>query len=325
MKFLRHKPQAKWLQSLYQDGKMSAERFLQLSASLFPLGHAARKRDIEEVLRDRRHREVEALVATEKKALEEAAPLEDLQLAAFPEAEEFVNGFKESRHRRPIFLLVGPTYTGKSLLAGHLLSKIAAILQVAGYVEVTVENDGYLDFSSFDVTRHGGVLLDGIGDVLLLKANREALQGRPKLLLGGRSQTMRYAYPYALARRAVVATADLGAANLHLLSSDHWLSDPRNVRVLRLDAPASALLAQGAPLAALSPEEKMRTWSVAEVVSFLKSNDLDGPANVVFTHGVRGQDLLTLDFNDLVDDLRLSRFSAGRILAATRAFLRSAA
>ena len=96
------------------------------------------------------------------------------------------------------------------------------------------------------------------------------------------------------------------------------------MQVLRLDAPAAALLAQGGPLAALSPEEKLRRWSVAEVVTFLKSNDLDGPANMFFTNGVRGQDLLTLSFDDLVGDLRLSRFTASRVLAATRAFLRSA-
>ncbi len=49
---------------------------------------------------------------------------------------------------------------------------------------------------------------------------------------------MRYAYPFTLARRAVVATMDLSAANLDLLRTDHWLSDPRNVRVLRLTEPA---------------------------------------------------------------------------------------
>ena len=45
-----------------------------------------------------------------------------------------------------------------------------------------------------------------MGDALLLKENREALQGRPKLTKGGRSATMMYAYRYTLARRAVVVT-----------------------------------------------------------------------------------------------------------------------
>ena len=62
--------------------------------------------------------------------------------------------------------------------------------------------DGHLDFADFDVSQHSGVLLDGVGDVLLLKRQRETLQGRPKVLKGGRSQTMRYAYPFTLTHRS---------------------------------------------------------------------------------------------------------------------------
>ena len=101
-----------------------------------------------------------------------------------------------------------------------------------------MEGDGHMDCSGLDVAKHGGLLLDGVGDVLLLKKSRETLQGRPKVQRGGRSQTMRYAYPFTLARRAVVATMDLSAENLHLLESDHWLSDPKNVVVFKLSVKA---------------------------------------------------------------------------------------
>ena len=103
---------------------------------------------------------------------------------------------------------------------------------------VMVEDDDHLDFSGLNVTKHGGVLLDGVGDAMVLKKHREALQGRPKALKGGRSQTMRYSYPFTLARRPVVVTMDLSVANLDLLESDHWLRDPQNITVLRLTAPA---------------------------------------------------------------------------------------
>ena len=168
------------------------------------------------------------------------AALQEVPLATYPLALNFVSSFERSQHRRPILLILGASGLGKSLLAGQVLEKVAACLQLEGYLEVTVEDDGHIDFSRFDVVRHAGVLLDGIGDVLLLKQHRESLQGRPKLLFGGRSQTMRYAYPFTLCRRAVVATADLGADNLHLLSSDHWLSKAENVLVLRLTAPTFA-------------------------------------------------------------------------------------
>ena len=91
-----------------------------------------------------------------------------------------------------------------------------------------------MDFSKFDVEKHAGVLLDGVADVMVLKQARETLQGRPKVVKGAKSQTMRYAYPFSLCRRGVVATMDLSAKNLDLLSSDHWLSDRRNVIQLAL-------------------------------------------------------------------------------------------
>ena len=45
---------------------------------------------------------------------------------------------------------------------------------------------------------------------------------------------MKFAYPYTLCRRGVVATFDLAAKNLDALRTDHWLADCRNVMALRL-------------------------------------------------------------------------------------------
>ena len=104
--------------------------------------------------------------------------------------------------------------------------------------EVIVENNEHLDFSDFDVRCHAGVLLDGVGDAMILKTNREALQGRPKLAKGAQSATMMYSYKYTLCRRGVVATFDLSAANLEALRNDHWLQNPLNVIQLWLTEPA---------------------------------------------------------------------------------------
>ena len=51
-------------------------------------------------------------------------------------------------------------------------------------------------FSFGKVRSHGAVIFDGVGDLLLLKENRECLQGRPKLTKGARSATNIYAYTY---------------------------------------------------------------------------------------------------------------------------------
>ena len=257
-------------------------------------------------------------------SLERVAALQEVPLALYPQASEFVATFERSQHRRPILLILGASGLGKSLLAVQLLKRIAMSLQVEAFLEVTVEDDGHLDFSRFDVTERAGVLLDGIGDVAVLKQHRESLQGRPKMLLGGRSQTMRYAYPFTLCRRAVIATADSGAANLHMLTNDHWLSKKRNVLVLRLSAPTfAAQPASGLP-GVPPPAEQMRRWSVAEVVTFLKSHDLEGPANAIFANGVRGEDFIAMPLETFTSDFRLSEFAARRILAARDTFLSDA-
>ena len=75
---------------------------------------------------------------------------------------------------------------------------------------------------------------------------------------------MMYAYPFTLAHRAVVVTFDLSARNLHLLRSDHWLSDPHNVTLLWLQAPAYGPDLPPPP----APAAQMEAWSVRDVVSF---------------------------------------------------------
>ena len=82
------------------------------------------------------------------------------------------------------------------------------------------------------------MVLDGVGDVMTIKKNREILQGRPKVCKGGQSATMMYSYDYTLCKRGVVATFDLSADNLSKLETDHWLSNPLNVIHLRLSEKA---------------------------------------------------------------------------------------
>ena len=97
-----------------------------------------------------------------------------------------------------------------------------------------MENNWELDFSDFDLRKHGGVLLDGVGDAMILKQNREALQGRAKTGKGAQSKTMCHSYKYTLARRTVVASFDLSASNLDAFQKDHWLKNSLNVIQLRL-------------------------------------------------------------------------------------------
>ena len=98
--------------------------------------------------------------------------------------------------------------------------------------------------ADFDWVRHAGVLLDGVGDALILKHNRESLQGRAKVSKGGQSATNMDAYRYTFCRRAVVATLDLSAVNVGQFQKGHWLSSELNVIVLRLTEPAFGACAE---------------------------------------------------------------------------------
>ena len=188
-----------------------------------------------------------------------------------------------------------------------------------GFHEITVENDEELDLRDFRVNRHSGVLLDGVGDVRTLHKHRETLQGRPKVVVGGRSATMMYAYKYTLCRRAVIATFDLSAANLHMFTTDHWLKHRANVIVLRLTGPAWA----GGQIADThrSAEDEMKSWTVKEVASFLRCADLEGPAATCEASGVSGQDLFELTAKRLCADVRLALFAAQKVISARLAFL----
>ena len=206
------------------------------------------------------------------------------------------------------------------MLAAAVLQKLADRSGMESYLEVTVENNPELDLSELDVTRHAGVLLDGVGDVALLKPHREVLQGRPKVTRGGRSTTMIYSYPFTLCRRAVIATFDLSAHNLHLFRTDHWLKHPENVIVLRLTGPAWQADGSEQPQA---PRRRdiMHEWTVSETFRFLQECDLEGPAKVLRENGVAGADLLAMSAPDFVQEVRLTPFAARKVEAAAKRFL----
>jgi len=305
-----------WLQSLYEEGKVTHERFRELLKE-FPIGYMARKRDSMEVEKDAYEKRLQSHVDHELAILSPKIK----KPRGFPEVEKFLSYFDDTpRFRRPILALVGGTRTGKSMLAASVLRQLAERMSLKGFLEVTVENDPELDFSDLDIFVHAGVLLDGVGDVDLLRPHREVLQGRPKVTKGGRSATMVYAYPFTLCRRAVIATLDLSARNLHLFKRDHWFSDPENVIVLRLSGPAWETELDEEP-PAQSRQDIMQGWTAEETCRFLMESDLEGPAAVCRSNGVSGEDLVRMSENDFIKDLLLTPFAARKVEVAATKFL----
>ena len=235
--FKDYQVEAWWLDNLLKHEKIDRGVYLSY-ASRVCVGF---KRRLEDVRAAERYEKERAVVAhVEQEARNTSKELRGMK--TYQAVETFIDMFKPDvvMFRRPILAIIGGTNLGKSMLARDVLHRVAAVLGLPArdggpsFVEITVECQEHLDFADFDVRRHGGVLLDVVGDALILKTNREALQGRAKEAKGAQSATMVYSYKYTLARRAVIATFDLSAKNLDALSADHWLSCSLNVIQLRL-------------------------------------------------------------------------------------------
>ena len=313
-------PRAEWYRGLWEAHKLTHEMYAAFSRKLRS-HHSDRKRDLVELEADERRRAVLEHVAKELASLKTTGAFQPMR--AFPEVEAFVQHFEGgSRMRRPILAIVGGTNLGKSVLAASVLERVGTAFGLTDFLEITVEDDAFLDLTDLDIRRHAGVLLDGVGDVKVLQKNREVIQGRPKAQKAGKSQAMRFSSVYTLCRRAVVVTFDLSAANLDMLESDHWLSNPNNVILLKLASPAWATAAATpAPAAEPQPRDAMKSFSVDRLGAFLRSRDLAGPASSLFASGVDGADMLDMTQELLVKELRLTGLAARKVLRARDAFL----
>ena len=130
---------------------------------------------------------------------------------------------------------------------------------------------------------------------------------------------MVYSYPYTLARRAVVASLDLTATNLHLLKTNHWLKDAKNVVLLPLTEPAYIAAAMPPPP---TPWETMSAWTVDELAFFFKQQDAAGIATALQNSSVNGADFLAFAaWEELVDELSVVKFMAKKALRLRAGFL----
>ena len=315
--FSDYLPLASWMESLWSKAKLDHTEFLALSARLRN-GHTKRKRDAMEV---QRHEKEEAVRAHVERSTQELGSLTGFH--TYPVVDDFQAAHRCPAQRRPMLVIIGATNYGKSELGAHVLLQLGQRHGLTEYDEITVEEDATIDLSSFDLRKHAGILLDGVADAMIIKKNREALQGRPKVCKGAKSATMMYAYPYTLCGRGVVATFDLSAANLDMFDTDHWLSNPKNCLVLRLASPAygpeSPLPAPEHPPATRA--DGMRTWSVAALSRFLVKADMEVPAQQLRAQGVSGDDFVDATFSVLHNDLRMSPFTSKKLLRIRDAYL----
>ena len=316
--FSGYLPLAAWMERLWSKAKLDHTEFLALSARLRN-GHAKRKRDAMEVQRQEKEDAVRAHVESSRQELGTLTGFH-----AYPVVDEFLAAHRRAAQRRPMLVIIGATNYGKSELGAHVLLQLGQRHGLTDYEEITVEEDSTIDLSSFDLRKQAGILLDGVADAMILKKNREALQGRPKVCKGGKSATMMYAYPYTLCGRGVVATFDLSAANLDMFETDHWLSNPKNCLVLHLAQPAYG--PEHTPMDALdhpaaTRTDTMRTWSVAALARFVAKADMEVPAQQLAALGVSGDDFVDATISALQNDMRMSPFTSKKLLRIRDAYL----
>ena len=309
-----YKPSKDWLTSLYDSHKLDHDDYLQLSMQ-FRSGHSTRRREVLDIVRDEEDSKVRKHVKREAAAARAQQPLQEPR--ASPLIDSYVESFAHSSWRKRILVIVGATNFGKTALGRHVLQLVAKKLGLPSFLEITMEEDSAIDVSAMRVEEHAGILLDGVADVELLKPHRETLQGQPKVCKGGKSTTMIYAYSFTLARRAVVVTMDLSARNLHLLRSDHWLSDSNNVALEWLAGPVFGISTVPQP----SPRQQMLRWSVAQVASFFESQDAAAIGATLAASSVQGADLLGFSAVDLQEVLRLNPFVAQKVCRLRDGFL----
>jgi hypothetical protein len=309
-----YKPSKEWLVSLYDAHKLDHDRYLELSLQ-FRSGHSARRREVLDIVRDEEDAKVRKHVKKEEAGASAGQPLQNPHTS--PRIDEFVNSFGCSSWRKCILVIVGATQFGKTALGRHVLQLVARKLGLPGFLERTMEEQSTIDASEMRVEEHAGILLDGVADVELLKPNRETLQGQAKVCKGGKSSTMMYAYSFTLARRAVVVTMDLSARNLHLLRSDHWLSDSKNIALEWLTAPVI-----GTTRAPQRPRrQEMMEWSVAQVESFFESQDAAAIGATLAASSVQGVDLLSFTIEGIQEALKVNPFVAQKVCRLRDLFL----
>ena len=211
---------AKWCDSLWRQRKLSHERY-EAYLYLAREGVLPRKRNLDAV-REREHtlaEEEERVSATRRVR----ARFEAFELV--PEAQKWLDLFKEERDRYPFLVVLGPSLTRKTEWAKSLFQNPLQL------------DVGTLDhfpdgMRAFDRNVHDGVVLDDVRDFGFLVHHQEKLQGKvDRVVTFAETPSGGYSYRRWLWRVPFVVTANYTTKQRGLLTTDDFLGNLDN-RVL---------------------------------------------------------------------------------------------
>lgn len=144
------------------------------------------------------------------------------QFQEIPAVSEWLKLFQEDALRYPILVIHGPSFKGKTEYAKSLFS---------GYLELKV---GILEhfpdeMRKFQRGDHQAIILDDVRDLSFLVQHQDKLQGKYDCLVEFASTPSgQHAYKKDLFCTPILVTINNSTANLQLLATDDWLSNPRN-------------------------------------------------------------------------------------------------
>ena len=222
-------PQGAWLRSLWNWHKLSHERYLQLSVE-FRSGHAARKREAEEVIRD----ETESVEREEKTRARQAVYAALQQPQALTSIEETHTAqFKKDAVRYKALVYDGPSGTGKSVRAAQLYGAEAAFI-------VDCQNASVPDLRGLSREKHSCLVLDEVPGVAFALANKRLLMSHIDGAKLGQSATQMYSYNVWWWKKPIILTSNKWRSSYEEASPEDkdWLD--KNILYQPLSAPLHA-------------------------------------------------------------------------------------
>lgn len=219
----------KWPETLWKQRKISSEEYERL-LFLSRDGVVARSRNLQACREHERAVAAHSAIDARVKRIR-GNPSIYQPFPTFPEAEAWLELFKNDALRNPILVVLGASRTGKTEWAKSLFKKP---------LELKI---GALQFFPDGLRRfcrnsHDGLVLDDVRDLQFIVDNQDKLQGKYDCLVEfGSTAGGTCAYHLDLYGVPVVVTINFSTKNLQYLEAHDWLSNPGNRVLVQFPAP----------------------------------------------------------------------------------------
>ncbi len=219
----------KWPETLWKKYKVTHEVYEDLLYKSRD-GVVSRKRNLE-ACRQREEQQAARQALEERVKRIRGNPELFKPFPEVPEAKAWLNVFNQDAVRYPILIVLGPSRSGKTEWAKSLFQRP---------LELKVGSlDHFPDrLREFRRGWHDALVLDDVRDMAWVVRHQEKLQGKYDVELEfGSTPGGHLAYSLDLFALPVVVTVNYSTANLGLLLTDDFLSNPGNRVLVKFERP----------------------------------------------------------------------------------------